>query len=210
MTSPEPRPRGPGSFRPETAVEAALEALRGEYMQIPPAFSAKKVAGERAYARARRDEDVIAGAGAGTGHAGGRARVRTGSIVRASLSRCSAGFYVRSFAHALGRDRWAPALASKRCGGPAAANLRIDQAIDLERRAAGERGRDGALDSARAASAGSAVGPSRRGRAKTGVSTGRCSGAATCCRAKTRRSVTRRHMGAIDRRRRPTRCPRDG
>src|SRR5690606_20471204 len=34
-------------------VESALEPLRGEIDQVPPAFSAKKVAGERAYALAR-------------------------------------------------------------------------------------------------------------------------------------------------------------
>ena len=39
-------------------VESALEPLRGTYLQTPPAFSAKKVGGERAYARARRDEEV--------------------------------------------------------------------------------------------------------------------------------------------------------
>jgi tRNA pseudouridine55 synthase len=41
-----------------TAVEAGLQSLRGDYMQVPPAFSAKKVGGERAYTRARRDEPV--------------------------------------------------------------------------------------------------------------------------------------------------------
>jgi tRNA pseudouridine(55) synthase len=40
------------------AIEAALEPLRGDYEQVPPAFSAKKIGGERAYAKARRDEAV--------------------------------------------------------------------------------------------------------------------------------------------------------
>jgi tRNA pseudouridine55 synthase len=40
------------------AVEAALERFRGAYEQRPPAFSAIKVAGERAYRRARRGEAV--------------------------------------------------------------------------------------------------------------------------------------------------------
>lgn len=40
--------------RPENAqIEAALPAFRGDIMQIPPAFSAVKVAGERAYDMAR-------------------------------------------------------------------------------------------------------------------------------------------------------------
>src|SRR5258708_7777122 len=38
------------AIRPgDAAIEAALPALRGAIMQIPPAFSAVKVAGERAY-----------------------------------------------------------------------------------------------------------------------------------------------------------------
>jgi tRNA pseudouridine55 synthase len=38
------------------AVEAALRAQTGRLLQRPPAFSAKKVAGERAYRRARRGD----------------------------------------------------------------------------------------------------------------------------------------------------------
>jgi tRNA pseudouridine55 synthase len=82
------------------AVEAALTSLRGEYLQLPPAFSAKKVAGERAYARARRDEAVTLQP----------VPVRVtradlvefgGTSARIDIT-CSAGFYVRSFAHSLG------------------------------------------------------------------------------------------------------------
>jgi len=40
-------------------VEAALAVFRGAYDQRPPAYSAVKVAGERAYRRARRGEDVV-------------------------------------------------------------------------------------------------------------------------------------------------------
>ena len=40
-------------------VEAALTAFRGAYDQRPPAYSAVKVAGERAYRRARRGEGVV-------------------------------------------------------------------------------------------------------------------------------------------------------
>ncbi len=82
------------------AVEAALTSLRGEYLQVPPAFSAKRVAGERAYARARRDEAVTLQP----------APVRvtradlvafSGASARIDIT-CSAGFYVRTFAHSLG------------------------------------------------------------------------------------------------------------
>ena len=82
------------------AVEAALTSLRGDYLQVPPAFSAKKVAGERAYARARRDEAVTLQPAP--------VRVTRADIVEFSGTSariditCSAGFYVRSFAHSLG------------------------------------------------------------------------------------------------------------
>jgi tRNA pseudouridine55 synthase len=81
-------------------VERAIESLRGDHEQIPPAFSAKKVSGQRAYAMARRAEPVALRP----------VPVRlmtidlvefTGASARVALS-CSAGFYVRSFAHAVG------------------------------------------------------------------------------------------------------------
>jgi len=84
------------------AVECALESLRGSHLQMPPAFSAKKVAGQRAYAMARRAEPVALQP----------VPVRlmttdllefTGASARVALS-CSAGFYVRSFAHAIGEQ----------------------------------------------------------------------------------------------------------
>jgi len=53
---PVPGPVGePPSRR---AVEDALNSLRGPQKQRPPAFSAKRVGGERSYARARRGEPV--------------------------------------------------------------------------------------------------------------------------------------------------------
>lgn len=82
------------------AVSAALAALTGTYLQMPPAFSAKKVAGRRAYEMARADEHVELTAVPVTvaradlvEFAGDTARV---------LITCSAGFYVRTFAHSLG------------------------------------------------------------------------------------------------------------
>lgn len=39
-------------------IEAAFGSQVGSILQVPPAYSAKKVAGERAYDRARRGEDV--------------------------------------------------------------------------------------------------------------------------------------------------------
>jgi tRNA pseudouridine55 synthase len=70
-----------GSLPSGDAIERALESLRGEYLQVPPPFSAKKIDGQRAYAMARRREEV--------------------TLARIELT-CSAGFYVRAFAHRLG------------------------------------------------------------------------------------------------------------
>lgn len=82
------------------ALEAALGPFVGTIEQVPPAFSAIKVAGERAYAKARRGEDVAL-----------RARpVRIDRIELVSYEAplavldidCGKGTYVRSVARDLG------------------------------------------------------------------------------------------------------------
>jgi tRNA pseudouridine55 synthase len=92
---------------PETApcvdaaeVEAALAKFRGEFDQVPPPVSAKKIAGKKAYELARKNEPVDLPAVRVTVHAlellgveGCEARIRV---------RCSAGTYVRSIAHEAG------------------------------------------------------------------------------------------------------------
>lgn len=112
------------------AVEAALEPLRGDYLQVPPAFSAKKVAGERAYARARRDEPVTL-APVPVRVARAELLEFSGSSARIGMT-CSSGFYVRSFAHALGElvgtGACLEGLRRTRSG-----EFTIDQAVDLAR-----------------------------------------------------------------------------
>jgi tRNA pseudouridine55 synthase len=82
------------------AVLTAIEALTGDYLQLPPAFSAKKVEGRRAYRLARLGQAVTL---TPVPVRVSRADVldMTNGTARVSLT-CSAGFYVRSFAHALG------------------------------------------------------------------------------------------------------------
>jgi tRNA pseudouridine55 synthase len=83
-------------------IEAALARLRGDYLQMPPAFSAKKVEGRRAYALARQQQAVALTAVP--------VRVTRAELLSLDGSAgtfaitCSAGFYVRSFAHTLGED----------------------------------------------------------------------------------------------------------
>ena len=82
------------------AVERALDRFRGTFLQAPPAYSAKKVAGVAAYALARR--------GAAPTLPPAEVTIRdvavtdmVGPDVTLDLH-CSAGFYVRSLAHDLG------------------------------------------------------------------------------------------------------------
>ena len=90
------------SMRPtRTAVEFGVLALSGSYAQMPPSYSAKKVDGRRAYALARREQPVELNAVPVTVS---RAVLTAFDDDTASVSiTCSAGFYVRSFAHELGR-----------------------------------------------------------------------------------------------------------
>ena len=109
---------------------AAVATLTGDYLQPPPPFSAKKIDGRRAHRIARLGQpvaltpvpvrvpraDLIE-------FAGGRARV--------ALT-CSTGFYVRSFAHALGElagsGACLEALRRTRSG-----EFGLDVAISMER-----------------------------------------------------------------------------
>ena len=93
---PPPAPEGIDAAR----IDAALDEFRGTYAQMPPPYSAKKIAGVPAYKLARRDEPV-------------QLRAVTVTVSDLSLTsyvdglaclrvRSSAGFYVRSLAHELG------------------------------------------------------------------------------------------------------------
>jgi tRNA pseudouridine55 synthase len=117
------RPLGPVSDRAmpsREAIETALDPFRGTFLQQPPAFSAKKINGQRSYKLARdarlkpsRSEDPV--------HPADPALPALPALpapVSVTTSRleivaieadtvtlrvdCSAGFYVRSLAHDLG------------------------------------------------------------------------------------------------------------
>jgi tRNA pseudouridine55 synthase len=107
-------------------VDAALEAFRGRFPQMPPIYSAKKVGGQSAHRLARRGEAAALAPVAVTAH-----ELTIVAIEGPDLTldvHCSAGFYVRSLAHDLG--------AALECG----AHLRA-----LRRTAAGPLGLDGAV-----------------------------------------------------------------
>ncbi|MBL8055517.1 MAG: tRNA pseudouridine(55) synthase TruB [Anaerolineales bacterium] len=88
--------------QPERAeVEAALAGFRGPLQQRPPAFSAIKRGGQRAYDLARRGEAVDLAPRPVTIHA---LRLTDWAPPDCGLEvRCSAGTYIRSLAHDLGQ-----------------------------------------------------------------------------------------------------------
>jgi tRNA pseudouridine55 synthase len=82
-------------------VEAALEGFRGTFPQSPPPFSAKKIGGVAAHRLARRDRAVQPEPVDVTVHELVLDGMNDGLVrLRATVS---AGFYVRSLAHELGR-----------------------------------------------------------------------------------------------------------
>jgi len=119
-------------------VEKAMAGFVGEIMQAPPAYSAVKVDGERAYKRARRGEDVAPAA-------------RKTMVYAVDLLRfeppeaeieveCGKGTYIRSLAHDLGEKLGCgahlSALTRTRVG-----PFKIEDAIGMEAlEAAFERG----------------------------------------------------------------------
>jgi len=82
------------------ALLKALDALTGKYLQMPPAYSAKKVGGRRAYDFARKAEPVELTA-VPVHVSRVTLKAFEGELATVSLT-CSAGFYVRAFAHSLG------------------------------------------------------------------------------------------------------------
>ena len=81
-------------------VDRALSSLTGHLLQRPPAFSAKQVAGERAYVAARRGAP-IALQPVGVTVYEWRVLAREGSDLDVEV-RCSGGTYVRALARDLG------------------------------------------------------------------------------------------------------------
>lgn len=89
-----------GQVPSRTAILDGIQRLTGDYLQTPPAFSAKKIEGQRAYQLARREQAVTLAPVPVTVT---RAEILAidGPSAQVALT-CSAGFYVRSFAHSLG------------------------------------------------------------------------------------------------------------
>jgi tRNA pseudouridine55 synthase len=91
------RPSGPVD---PAQVEAALIRFKGTFEQLPPPYSAKKIAGVAAYKLAREQKEVRLAPVSVTVHALELLEI-VGNDVRLRMT-TSAGFYVRSLAHDLG------------------------------------------------------------------------------------------------------------
>jgi len=118
-----------GGVPSRDALVAALSSFEGEQMQVPPAYSAKKVAGRRAYELARRDEPVALDP----------VRVRVLSIelveygngrCRISLT-CSSGFYVRALVRDLG-ERCGTGATLEALRRTRSGDFSLDEAVDLD------------------------------------------------------------------------------
>ena len=91
----------------EGRVESTLQDFVGEFDQVPPVYSAKKIRGEPSYRRARRGEEVTPKAVKVTVHSIGLLALEHEHIhIRVH---CGAGTYVRTLAHDLGRALGCPA-----------------------------------------------------------------------------------------------------
>jgi tRNA pseudouridine55 synthase len=85
----------------DAAVEAAIEALTGVINQVPPAYSAKKVGGVRAYDKAREGEPLTLAPARVTVNEWNTLAIRPGE--RDVRITCGAGTYIRALARDLGR-----------------------------------------------------------------------------------------------------------
>jgi tRNA pseudouridine55 synthase len=88
----------------DDAILDAMRSLTGDIRQVPSTFSAVKVDGRRAYARARAGEPVELGSRAVTIAAFDALGIRRGEFVDLDVHvACSTGTYVRALARDLGR-----------------------------------------------------------------------------------------------------------
>jgi tRNA pseudouridine55 synthase len=132
-----------GVFPDAEAIDQALNAFRGTFLQSPPAYSAKRVGGKRSYRLARRRdrralESTVAPADENGVAIPAPVAVTAASVVIVNVAgdqvtlqiACSPGFYVRALAHDLGQALGTGAhLAALRRTG--SGGLTLDDAVTL-------------------------------------------------------------------------------
>ena len=139
-----------GLWPSRLAIDRALDAFRGTFMQQPPAFSAKKIQGRRSYrlARAAARDQLFSRPPLRTA-AGAPVTVSSIEILSIDASDialridCGAGFYVRSLAHdlgnALGTGAHLAALRRTRSGDVTVADAAPLDALERDPSAAARR-----------------------------------------------------------------------
>ncbi len=138
--------RGDASALTADAIRAALPRFLGDIEQVPPMYSAVRVAGRRLHEAARAGEDVPRAARRVSIRALDLAELQPavpGALALARLAvRCGKGTYVRTLAADLGRALGVPAhLAALRR--TEASGFTLEQAIPLDRvEALGRESRD--------------------------------------------------------------------
>ena len=136
----EGRAAGPSYLGPlpsRDAIDRALDAFRGTFLQQPPAYSAKKIDGQRSYRLARVASRQLSYTGAGALPAPVSVTTQAIDLIAFDGNRvtlridCSAGFYVRALAHDLGEQLGTGAhlfsLRRTRSG-----DVTLDQALALD------------------------------------------------------------------------------
>jgi tRNA pseudouridine55 synthase len=119
-----------GGVPSRDALVAALGSFEGEQMQVPPAYSAKKVAGRRAYELARRDEPVVLDP---VGVRVSRIELLDYGHDRCRISlTCSSGFYVRALVRDLG-ERCGTGATLEALRRTRSGDFTLDEAVDLEK-----------------------------------------------------------------------------
>ena len=113
----------------QVAVEAALAAFRGPQQQVPPAFSAIKRGGQKAYDLARRGETVVLEPRPVIFYAIELTVWQPPELVLDV--HCSAGTYIRSLAHDLGQRLGCGAHLSG-LRRTASGGLSLDQSVPLD------------------------------------------------------------------------------
>jgi tRNA pseudouridine55 synthase len=135
-----------GPWPDAAAIATALDGFRGTFMQQPPAYSAKKIAGRRSYELARRAVSASPPGTPGPLPAAVRVSASAIDVLDASRDRiavriqCSAGFYVRSLAHELGQrlETGAHLVALRRTK---SGDVTLEQAVPLDAIEHGDEGR---------------------------------------------------------------------
>ena len=110
-------------------LEAAQEKFTGLISQIPPAHSAVKVGGERAYKKARKNKEVKLSPRSVTIH---RFEITTDDLPEVEFEvSCSKGTYIRSLAHDFGHELGVGAFLKKLVR-TAVGSYHLEDALELD------------------------------------------------------------------------------